>query len=263
MGHVVRNKIRTILLTATRGRLAGSPVGGVPARYWKKLAWASAIFAFMTDVAMFGLGAKLKFKEKIIGRFADVLSWMYLIAATLRRFEADGRREEDLPFLRWSMNYGFAQITAGFQGIFANMEFPLMSWVFRGPILWIFRMNPLGHPPSDEAENQIAELMQRHGEQRDRLFDGVFVSPNPEDQLHKLENAFRLTVESEDAFVKVRKALKQKKLSKKPLKELYKNALSQDIIGKTEYDSIEKAETARNDTIQVDSFSLKEYLGNP
>ena len=34
-------------------------------------------------------GGNLKFKERITGRFADVLIWMYMITSTLRRFEAE------------------------------------------------------------------------------------------------------------------------------------------------------------------------------
>ena len=65
MGHVVRNLFRAGLLSVTRGWLAGSPVGGPVAAYYRKLAWISASFAIMSDIAMGMLGGTLKFREKI------------------------------------------------------------------------------------------------------------------------------------------------------------------------------------------------------
>src|SRR5262249_7755714 len=101
VGHVVRNLFRAVLLSVTRGVLAGSPVGGEVGQYYRKLAWISASFAIMADVAMGMLGGTLKFREKITGRYADILSWMYLSTCVLRRFEAEGRRKEDLPFVHF------------------------------------------------------------------------------------------------------------------------------------------------------------------
>jgi len=144
----------------------------------------------MADMAMLGLGGKLKFKEMITGRFADILSWMYIITAVLRRYEADGRRKEDYPFVRWCMNYGFHKITRAFEGIFANMEMPLLTWFFRGPVLWFMRMSPMGHPSSDKTHELLAALAQIPGEQRSRLFDNVYEPKKPNEQFKRLEDAF-------------------------------------------------------------------------
>ncbi len=261
IGHVIRNGFRMVLLSLSRGRFATSPVVGPAAQYWRKLAWSSATFAFMADLAMGSLGGKLKFREKITGRFADVLSWMYLASATLKRFEAEGRRQEDLPFLKWSLDYAFQEISKAFDGLFSNLEVPLLSWLFRGPVLWYSRMNPISRPPSDELGGEVATLCMRPGLQRERLFGGIFESKNPEDQAYRLEEAFRLSVLSEEASGKVRKALKNKSLVKKPAAELYRDALAQGVLTQSEFDSIEKAEIARNQVIQVDDFGLKEYTG--
>src|SRR6056297_2515526 len=95
IGHVVQNLIRSAFLSITRGKLSGSPVSGPAAKYYRKLNWASASFAFMADLALGSYGGALKMKEKLAGRYADVLSWMLLATATLRKYEADGKQEED------------------------------------------------------------------------------------------------------------------------------------------------------------------------
>jgi len=68
-----------------------------------------------------------------------------------------------------------------------------------------------------------------------------------------------LTVQSEEVAAKVRKAVKSKKLSKKPPKQLYQDALAQGVITQKEFESIDLAEKARYEAIQVDDFGLDEY----
>src|SRR5690606_16932650 len=132
------------------------PTNGPTAPYYRKLAWASSSFAFMADVAMGALGGNLKRKEKLTGRFADIFTWMYLGNAVLTRFEREGRPAEDLPFMRWAMEYAFWKIQQAFDGIYANLEVPGLSVVLKGPMLWWSRMNPIGSAPSDELGHQVA-----------------------------------------------------------------------------------------------------------
>lgn len=74
LGHVFESMIRALLLSVTRGRLAYSPVKGSAGKYYRKLAWSSASFAFMADMALGSYGGALKMKEKLAGRYADILS---------------------------------------------------------------------------------------------------------------------------------------------------------------------------------------------
>ena len=187
--HVGRNKVRALYLSISRGTLAEAPVGGPAAPYYRKLAWASASFAFLADVAMGALGGGLKRKEKITGRFADIFSWMYLTGATLARFEHDGRPEEDEPFLHWSMAYAFWQIQQAFDGLYANLEVPGATSVLRGPMALWSRLNPIGQPPSDRLGHQVAQAMLTPGPQRDRHTAGLFVSDDPTDALGRLEHS--------------------------------------------------------------------------
>lgn len=259
IGHVVRNAFRAVLLSATRGRLAGSPVPGVASRYYKKMAWTSATFAFVSDVALGSLGGALKIREKLTGRFADVLSWMYLGTAVLRRFEAEGRRKEDEPFLHYSMQLAFANIQEAFDGIFRHLDAPLIGWFFRNPIAFWSRLNPISTMPSDRIGKKIAKAVQTPGEHRDRITDGIYVSSDPEDALGRLENAFRLSVEAESVADKIKNAIRKKELPRDKPARLINAALEKGIITKEDFDLVQKAETARNDAIQVDSFTLEEY----
>ena len=62
------------------------------AHYYRFSSRLAAAFAFLADVSMLAMGGALKRKEKISGRLGDVLSMLYLVSATLKRYEDQGRR---------------------------------------------------------------------------------------------------------------------------------------------------------------------------
>lgn len=263
VGHVVRNLCRSIVLSVTRGWVSPSPAGGGVAAYYRRLAWTSASFAIMADIAMAALGGALKLREKITGRYADILSWMYLGFSVLRRYEAEGRRKEDLPFVHFAMNQAFTEIQNAFDGIFANIQVPLLSWFFRGPIRLWSHFNSMGNGVSDRITHQVSRLIQSDSEQRDRMTQGIFYPTREDEQLKLLDTAFKVIKGAEATEKKLRQAVKDKKLPKLKGPQLVQEALKLGVISETEAASLKKSEDLRWEAIQVDDFSQEEYLGKP
>ena len=260
VGHTISNKIRSLLLSLTRGRLASSPVGGYTAKYWRKLAWASASFAFLADVALIGLGGALKRKEKITGRFADIFSWLYLAAAVLRRYEADGRLKEDRVYVEWAMQYAFGEMQGAFDSLYKNFDVPLIGWVFKGPVSLWSRINPLSHGPSDKMGHAVARSMQTPGEQRQRITQGIYAPESLTEHFGVLERAFRLAYRGDQVARKITKAVRAGTLEKRRPAALVDKALQAGIITDEEAQLIRDAEAARAEAIKVDSFTLEEYM---
>lgn len=258
IGHIIANAFRSVILSLTRGALASSPVTGPTARYYRKLSWASATFAIMSDIAMGALGGSLKLKEKLTGRFADALSWMYIGTAVLRRYEAEGRRGEDLPFVHFSMNHALYEIQKAFDGIFGNLPVPGLTWLFRGPVRLWSRLNALAGEANDQHTHKIASLIMTDSQQRVRLTEGVYMPA--EGQLALLEEAFRTVKQAELVDRKVRTAVKAKTLPKAKGAALYESALASGVISAEEHALLARAEELRNEAIQVDDFSQDEYL---
>jgi acyl-CoA dehydrogenase len=251
IGLMVRNGFRAFLLNISRGYLALSPVKGATARYYRKLEWASATFAFLTDLALFSFGGTLKRREKLTGRFADILSWMYLGTATLRRFEAEGCLPEDLPFVHWAMQYAFTQIQQGFEGIFSNMSMPLLAW-------W-WRLNPISILPSDRLGSEVAHSLQTPGQLRDRLTANIYIPAAVDEALGRLERAFLLSSQVEPILKSIKAASRVGKLPQQRPEKLVAAALEAGVISSEEAEIIREAESVRNDAIQVDAFTLEEY----
>ncbi|HSE00553.1 MAG TPA: acyl-CoA dehydrogenase, partial [Burkholderiales bacterium] len=147
-GHFFASIGRSLVRTLTRGFTFRSPVSGETATFYRRLGWASARFAMLTDLALFFIGGKLKSRGKLAGRYADALAWQFVAFSSLRRFEAEGRIAEDLPLVRYACEYALRRIQEAFEGIYANFDAPLVGWWMRTVGSWILRVNPLARPMS-------------------------------------------------------------------------------------------------------------------
>ena len=258
IGLTIRNGFRTELLSISRGYLARPFVGGVTATYYRKLEWASASFALMADLALFSFGGTLKRRENLTGRFADILSWMYLATATLRRFEEEGCQQSDLPFVHWAMDYSFAQMQKGFEGICENFSVPLIGRLLRITGWW-WRTNPIGVLPADNLGSKVARSLETPGEQRDRLTRGIYIPTSEEEALGRLEKAFLLSSQGEPIIKKIKHGIRTGKLPQKRPEQLITEALVVGLISREEAELVYEAQMVRDDAIQVDSFTLEEY----
>ncbi|MEM7795313.1 MAG: acyl-CoA dehydrogenase [Cyanobacteria bacterium P01_C01_bin.118] len=258
VGLMLRNWARAKILGWSHGRLATAPVGGATARYYQKLAWASATFAALSDLAMLTYGGRLKRHEKITGRFADMLSWMYLATATLRRFEAEGRREEDLPLVHWAMNHSLSQVQRALEGLLLNFDIPVLGWLLRNTTLPWFRLNPIGVVPTDVQGHQVASLLQT-SDGRSHLTAGLHVPTEADQALGRLERAYQLSIVAMPVFKKIKAAFRNGKLNIVPPVGRVEAALRAGVITGAESDLATAAEKAQLDAIQVDSFTLAEY----
>jgi acyl-CoA dehydrogenase len=259
IGHVVRNGFRAFGLSLTRGRLASSPVSGPAVPYYRKMAWASASFAFFADLAMGSLGGALKRKEKITGRFADILSWMYLGTAVLTRFEKEGRPKEQEPFLHWSMQYAFAQMQEAFEGLFDNLKVPGLTWLLRGVVAPWSRLNTMGELPNDELGGTIAQAIQEKDGAREWLTEDLHVPEDTDQPLGDLEHAFRLSREAYHVGQTIKDAVRDGTLPKKRPYQLLDEAVAEGVITEEERALVRRADAAREQYIQVDEFGLEAY----
>ncbi len=259
MGHVGRNTFRAGLLSLSRGWLAAPPTGGVAGKYWRKLSWASSSFALFADMAMGTLGGDLKRKEKLTGRFADVFSWLYLGTATLRRFEADGRREEDIALVEWSMEHCLAEMQRAFSGLLQNMKLPVVGVVAMPMFRMWNRVNPFGSGPTDRQGAAAARTLLVPGAQRDRLTEGMHVPTEANEALARIDRAMELCADAEQILRKIKQGMKDGKVPAGRPERKVAEAEAAQVISADERKAVETAEAARRDAIAVDSFTLEEY----
>jgi acyl-CoA dehydrogenase len=261
----LRNLGRAALLAATGGRLARSPVSGPTALYWRRLAWASATFAVLADLALVGLGPRLKRRQKLSGRYADALGGMFSTLATLRRFEAEGRRREELPLAAWAAEAGLAEVQQAFEGILAHLDLPLVGGWLRGPASWWMRLVRVGRPPSDELGRRAAAVLLERGDARDRLTAGIFLALEADDPRRRLEDAMAAAEAAGPAHRAISRAARDGRLpGERPGEgpaERLEAAVAAGVIDAEEAAAVAAAGALRARAVAVDDFSRDEWLG--
>ncbi len=258
-GHlwfVCRNFVRAKGYAYTGSAFVGCPQIPELKYYFKQLTRISTAFAVWTDVAMGILGGDLKRKERLSSRFADILAWMYLASAALKLYVDEGRQKKDLPFVNWCCDYALYQISISFKGLFQNFPNRLVATMVR---LATFPFGICYRPPSDRLNAKLSRGLLYDDELRNRLTAQSFMPPLEEFGLGRLEWARKKVLAAADVGTKLKLAVKEKRLDKRPKDTLLKRALSTDVISQTEFDSIAEAEQARDEVIQVDAFDPKTY----
>ncbi len=256
LNFIAANAVKSLWLGLTGGRLANAPVNGEDARYYRELNRYSACFALLSDVALITLGGSLKRREKISGRFADALAWMYMGSAALKRFQDDGRLEEDKVLLQWSMEFAMFQIETALAGVLANLPSRPVAWLVKPLIL------PLGltqNMPSDALGARVARVLQDGDRRRERLTADIFVPQDDAPGLGLLERACEAAVAARPAAEKVRKAIQTGKLEKQPAVDQAERALKAGVISTGEKIVLEHAASTGNRAIQVDWFDAATY----
>jgi acyl-CoA dehydrogenase len=256
LGFVASNSVRALLLGLTRGRLARPAAGGAPGELMRQLSRMSAAFALVSDAAMAILGGRLKRREKLSGRLADALAWLYLASAAVKRFHDEGRPQSDQPFVEWSGRHALHQVQAALLGILDNFPSRLAAWLLRAIV---FPTGAHYRPPSDALGSQVARGLLEDREERLRLTRDIYVPPATEPGLGRLEAALDRAVEALAVETRIRDAVRAGRIDHAPGDALVELALAAGVITEEDRRRVRAADEAREEVIQVDAFDPAEY----
>ena len=258
LGHTITTAVRASVMAWTGARFAGSPVGGAAGPWFGRLARQSAAFALISDFAMVTLGGTLKRRERISGRLADALAWMYLSSATLKRFVDDGQPRRDRPFFDWAAAHAAQQVDHALLGVLANLPNRPVAWVLRAKL---FPFGSGSKAPNDRVGEAAARALLSDREARDHLTADVFQAPAGEPGLGRLEAAYRKVTEASSVEKKIKDAVRARKLAVAEGNGLLDEALRAGVITEPERNLAREAAAARNDVIQVDAFPFDSFGG--
>ena len=251
MSYFARNLVRAFCFGVTGSHLAKTPVKGRVGQYYKRLAQMSAAYAVISDLTLMMLGGALKRKEKLSGRFADALSYMFYTSAILKKFEDDGRPRADIPLVEWSAKYSLHQVQLALDEILRNFPNKAIGLIMR---LLVFPLGLSLRQPNDHLGKRVASILLKPGEARDRLTQGMFISNSESDITGKLEVALKKVLLSDP----IEKRLRAKKLKKPDLQSLdlwLVDLVSEGHLSKQEAELIREGHAATRDIIMVDEFA--------
>ncbi|MFI5303620.1 MAG: acyl-CoA dehydrogenase [Nitrospiria bacterium] len=248
----IGNAARTLFMGLTGARFVTAPVEGPVGRYFKMLTRASAGFALTADLSMLLLGGSLKFREKLSARLGDILSYLYISSSILKRFEDEGRQEEDLPLVLWSLEYSLHQIQQRFFEIIKNFPNRWIAFFLK------FILYPDGRPfkmPGDHLGHRIARILLKPSPTRDRLTRGIFIPKSSQDSIGRLEDALNKIVTAEQAEKKLGRALQSHQIHPGAEETVIEEALKKGVVTPEEGELLKLAAAARREAITVDNFS--------
>jgi len=256
-GFVISNISRSIWFGLTNAvfEVPGSPL---TREYYRSLTRLSASFALLSDYALLTLGGNLKRKERLSGRFADILANMYLCSATLKHFEDQGEPQADLPLLHYACQQTMHDAQQAMLAVFYNLPFRPVAKILRA------MMFPFGKPyapPSDKLIHTVAKLALSPSATRDRLTEGCYITDDPNDAMGRVEDAFNVAIESEVIEKKFKVLTKSGKIKARMHTERIDEAVELAFITKQEGDQLHKLWLAMRNAIRVDDFSDKEFRG--
>jgi acyl-CoA dehydrogenase len=250
VGFTVSNAVRAFWFGLTNARFASGPCGPLH-RTGQRMTRLSAAFSFVSDIAMLSIGGALKRKEKISARFADVLSFLYLASAVMKRYEDDSRPADDLPLVRWVTDYCLHEAEKTLVVILKNFPNRWLAWLVAGLVYPTGRRHPV---PSDAMGQAAAQLLLAPSATRDRLTAGIYVSRDPKDILGRLEDALPKVIAAEALEKKLDKLVAQQPLLHGNRAAQIAAAQAAGIVNMDEAELLRAAHAARSAVIAVDDF---------
>ena len=258
IGSVLHNLAAGFWLGLSNARFIEVPGDRHSQRYFRQIARLSVGLALVADFALLTLGGSLKRKERISGRFADVLSNLYLCSCVLKHYQDQGSPEEDLPLLHWACRQTLHSARQSLSAIFHILPARSIAVLLRAVLF------PVGKPyapPADYLIHQTAALLLNHSPARDRLTGGIYINNKADDATGRIEVAFQAVLAAAPVEAKIHSAQKHRQLANGAILDVLDAALSKAVINKKEAELIVAAEKARFAAISVDDFS-PEQLAN-
>ncbi len=271
VGYTIHNAARAVVMGLTGSHFVKVPADIAPEakRYYQQLTRYSAAFAFLSDISMGTMGGALKRKEKLSARLGDILSLMYLVSATLKRYQAEGCQAADAPLMHWAVWDAMFKAQNAFEGAIANFPNKLFAAVLRRIVVF-----PLGRPyvvPSDKLGHEVARLLIEPSPTRDRLIADSYAPDNEDDPVGVLEAALVATINAEPIEARVKQAVRSGAFEPGLLvgggvDALYVRAHEAGVISDEELALLQRKGELRDKVIRVDDFpydfGLREALAD-
>ena len=254
-GHtkfMLRNIVASFLHGLTNGTFASTPNQGPMAHWYRKLHRYSQDFALVADWTTVVLGGALKRKQKLSGRMADILSDLYLMSATLKRFDEEGRIAEDKELVDAIMADRIASMEKTFGEVFANFPNPIFAWAMR---ILCFPLGRHAQRSGDRVNYRFARAVLRPGAFRDRLTTGVYVTMDPNDVTGVLEDAFAKVTEAEEIESKFVKAARKGVFERRLDRDAIADAVAAGVLNDNEAGVMRAADEATDRVVKVDDFA--------
>ena len=255
IGFAISNAVRSFWFGITGSKIGKAPGDGYTRRYFRKLDRYSANLALMADVSMLMLGGKLKFKESLSGRLGDVLSHLYMTSAMLKRYHDEGAPEAEQPLLAWAFHDSVHKIETALSAALRNFPIRPVGW-----LMWalVFPLGRRAVAPGDRLSHRVASLLMNPGPARDRLGQGVYLTPAPNNPGGRINSYLAKAIAAEPVERKFLKALKNSDIEALDFASQLEEGVREGWITEAEREQLQELRELTLDAISVDDFDTEE-----
>jgi acyl-CoA dehydrogenase len=255
IGFAVSNAVRSLWFGLTGARLGSAPGDAYTRRFYRKLNRYSANLALVADTSMLTLGGKLKFKEKLSARLGDVLSHLYIASAMLKRYEDRDRPAGEQPLLAWAFHDSAFKIESALSTSLRNFPIRPVGW-----LLWVlvFPWGRRAQAPSDRLGHRVASLLLTPSDTRDRLCEGVFLTPCENNPAGRINAALSKVIAAEPVERKFLKAVKNGDVTALETDAQLHEAQLKGLLTAEEVALLQELQVLVHDAISVDDFDPAE-----
>ncbi|MDT4839091.1 Acyl-coenzyme A dehydrogenase [compost metagenome] len=257
IGFAVSNAASTLVLSLSLGGFGEAPGDNLSRPYFRALNRLAAAFAMLADFSMMLLGGELKRRERLSARLGDVLSYLYLASAALKRYHDLDYPEHSRPLLRWALEESLGHAEQALDELLSNFPSRMLGYALR---VLVFPFGRRHKGPSDELDAQIAEIIGRNSGDPalEELLAGCYRPQAEKDPVGALQHAMNLLQSTQSIQKKLHKALKEGQVQEAPGQNALDAAVSVGALTAEEAQSLQQLETARRVVIDVDDFAKEE-----
>ncbi|MGF1910620.1 acyl-CoA dehydrogenase [Vibrio kasasachensis] len=253
VGHASKNSLGAFGAALTGSRLIKANMSGATQHYYQDLTRMSRALAVSADFAMLTLGGDLKRKEMISARLGDVLAYLYMASAGLKKYEDDGRQQQDLDYVHYAVQHCLYHAAQSLQQAFTNYPYKGVGRLLK---VVIFPLGNRFQKPSDDLTVKLAESLMTPGSHRDRLTHLCYIGKRADDSVGLMENAFIAMYGVQSIERKLYRAAKEGKVARKGLlADRLAEAKEAGVLNEQEIEQVLAADKLRYQAIQVDNFS--------
>ena len=255
IGGAISNAVRSFWFGITGSKIGAAPGDAYTKKFFRKLDRYAANLALLTDISLGALGGKLKFKESLSGRLGDVLSHLYMMGAVLKRHHDEGAPEADKPLLAWAFHNSAYEIELALSQALRNFPIKPLGW-----LLWpvVFPFGRRAVAPGDRLSHRVAMLLMAPNEARDRLGQGVFLTPCENNPGGRIDSYLAAAVAAEPVERKFLKALKTSDIEALDFASQLDEGVREGWITVEERKQLEELREITLETITVDDFDTHE-----
>ncbi len=256
IANAYRNGAHAVIHALSFSLFTGVRISSYMKRYYRYGSRLSAAFAVIADIAMMTMQASLKRREMISARLGDLLSMLYLLSMVLKQYKDLGEPKELNHVVDWSCQYLLHQYQVSMHEILRNLPNRPAAWKMK---LIMFPLGEHFHMPSDKLERTIADQVTHNTETRNMLIDGVYLTPNENNPIGKMNEILALAEDMEPLLQKLKAAVKSKQVPNLLSIALIDAAEQAEIVNKEEASRLREFDNKVMSVINVDDFEYTEF----